>query len=400
MKDFLRDRFFSFEVLVLFILSKSNKGLNICLEEFFGESSLSPTKSAFTQARKKLCYTVFKKLNSLICSLFYEHAKFKKWKGHRVLSVDGSTLELPDHSSMSEKFSYHGFGPNADAGHYMSRISYLYDVYNGLVLDAGMESYTTSEATLCHAHLGHIKEGDLLVCDRYYASLRLFFELKGKGADFLFRMKDNWWKCVEDFSRSSSTDAEYTLILPPKYGWLLEKYPSLSQTMTVRLIKKKNKKGKISIYATSLLDRKKYTASSLINLYKQRWGIEEAYKLIKSRLEVSDFSGKTAWAVQQDFYAKTLIISLCNILCYDVEPKTKTGRTSKSARTLIINKTYALSKTKSLILKIRDLIGELEEIIQKYVNKIASKIEYSRRNQVFKRKFRAKLKYSMNYKSI
>ncbi|MFD2202437.1 hypothetical protein, partial [Shivajiella indica] len=81
-------------------------------------------------------------------------------------------------------------------------------------------------------------------------------------------------------------------------------------------------------------------------------------------------------------------------------PKTKTGRKSKSARTLIINKTYALSKTKSLILKIRGLIGELEEIIQKCVNKIASKIEYSRRNQVFKRKFRAKLKYSMNYKSI
>lgn len=400
MTSFIRDRFFSFEFLVLFILSKSNKGLNICIEEFFGESVLAPSKSAFTQARRKLCFTVFKMLNNLVCSLFYQRAKFKKWKGFRVLSVDGSTLELPDHPSMAEKFTQHGFGPNADALHYMSRISYLYDVYNGLVLDAGMESYTTSEAALCQAHLEHIKEGDLILCDRYYASLRLFFELIGKGANFLFRMKDDWWKCVEDFSKSSSTDAEYILTLPPKYNWLLDKYPYLSKTMTVRLIKKKNKKGKVSIFATSLLDKKKYTACSLINLYKQRWGIEEAYKLIKSRLEVSDFSGKTAWAVQQDFYAKTLIISLCNILCHDVEPKTKKGKKSKSARTLIINKTYALSKTKSLMLKIRDLIGELDEIIKKCVNKIASKTEYSRRNQVFKRKFRAKLKYSMNYKSI
>ena len=385
---------------MLFILSKSNKGLNVCIEEFFGESGPVPTKSAFTQARKKLSYTVFKMLNNLVCSIFYQNAKFKKWKGHRVLSVDGSTLELPNHPSISEKFSQHGFGPKADAMHHMSRISYLYDVYNGLVLDAGMESYTTSEAALCQAHLEHIKEGDLLVADRYYASLRLFFELVAKRANFLFRMKDDWWKCVEEFSKSSSTDGEYTLTLPQNCSWLLEKYPGLSKTMTVRLIKKKNRKGKISIYATSLLDKEKYTVCSLINLYKQRWAIEEAYKLIKSRLEVADFSGKTAWAVQQDFYAKTLLISLCNILCYDVEPKTKKGEKSKSDRTIILNRTYALSKIKSLMLKIKDLIGDLDKIIQNCVNKIASKIEYSRRNQVFKRKFRAKLKHSMNYKSI
>lgn len=400
MTNFIRDRIFSFEILVLFILSKSNKGLNVCIEEFFGESNLAPTKSAFTQARKKLSYTVFKMLNSLICSLFYQHAKFKKWKGHRVLSVDGSTLVLPDHPSMAEKFSQHGFGPKADAVHYMSRVSYLYDALNGLVLDAGMESFSTSEAALCQAHLEHIKEGDLIVCDRYYASMKLFFELIGKGADFLFRMKDDWWKCVEDFSKSSSTDAEYILRLPAKDNWLLEKYPHLSKTITVRLIKKKNKKGNISVYATSLLDRKRYSACSLINLYKQRWGIEEAYKLIKSRLEVADFSGKTAWAVQQDFYAKTMLLSLCNMLCYDIEPKTKKEEKSKSARTLIINKTYALSKTKSILLQIRDLTGELDHLIEYFVTKISSKIEYSRRNQVFKRKFRPNLKYSMNYKSI
>jgi hypothetical protein len=385
---------------VLFILSKSNKGLNICLEEFAGGSFFSPTKSAFTQARKKLCYTVFKKLNRLICDLFYGQAKIKKWKGHRIVSVDGSTLELPDHPSMSEKFSYHRFGPNADAGHFMARISYLYDIFNGIVLDSGMESYSTSEASLCHSHLDYVAAGDLLVCDRYYASFRLFFELKAKGADFLFRMKDNWWKCVEDFSKTGSTDAEYTLKLPAKYSWLLDSYPGLSETMTVRLIKKKDKKGKISIYATSLLDKEKYSAKSMVNLYKQRWGIEEAYKLIKSRLEVGDFSGKTAWAVQQDFYAKTLLISLSNILCHQVKPKTKTGKKTTSKRTLIINRSYALSKTKELLIKIRTLIHDLEQVIQETVMAISAKTEYSKRNQVYKRKFRAQLKYSMNYKSI
>ena len=400
MTDFLRDRFFSFEVLVLFVLSKSNKGLNVCLEEFFAGGWLAPSKSAFTQARRKLCYSVFKKLNRLVCDLFYRNAKFKKWKGHRVLSVDGSTLNLPNHPSMAEKFSQHGFGPNADAKHFMSRISYLYDVFNGLVLDSGMESYTTSEATLCHGHLEHVGPGDILICDRYYASLRIFFELKAKGADFLFRMKDSWWDCVKEFQNGDSPEAEYTLSLPKKDRWILEQYPGTADTITVRLIRKKSSNGKVSVYATSLLDRKKYPIKSLVNLYKQRWGIEEAYKLIKSRLDVCDFSGKTALAVQQDFYAKTLLLSLCNVLCHRVEPKTKTGKKTTSTRTLILNRTYALFQTKALIQKLNSTLGQIEQYIREAVNAIATKTEYSKRGQVYKRKFKPNLKYSMNYKSI
>lgn len=127
---------------------------------------------------------------------------------------------------MSEKFSYRGFGPNADEGHHMGRMSYLYDIFNGLVFEAGMESYTTSEANLCHTHIEYIKEGDLIVCDSYYASIGLFLDLKAKGADIIFKMKDNWCKCLEDFSKCSSTDAKYSLTHPQKSGWLPEKYPS------------------------------------------------------------------------------------------------------------------------------------------------------------------------------
>jgi hypothetical protein len=61
-KDFLRDRFFCFEVLVLFILSKSNKGLNICLEEFSGGAFLAPTKSAFPRHGKNSAIPSLKSL--------------------------------------------------------------------------------------------------------------------------------------------------------------------------------------------------------------------------------------------------------------------------------------------------------------------------------------------------
>lgn len=388
--------------MIIFILQKANQSLQVCLDDFFTANNWSPpTKSAFTQARKKLSYKVFKKLNRLICRAFYKQANFKKWKGFRVLSVDGSTLQLPDHESLGQKFSRHLFGPKADAGHWMGRISYLYDVFNGLVIDAQMESYKTSEAHLCQNHLPFVNRGDLVLFDRYYASFQLMFQLLGKGTHFVFRMKDNWWKCVDEFVKTGLNEQIVTIALPKKHLHLLKKYPHLKPEIKIRLVKKVSRKGGVQVYATSLLDTDTYSAKSILNLYKQRWGIEEAYKLIKSRLEVADFSGKTAWAVQQDFYAKTLLISLCNVLCFQVKPKVGQGKSKKEqARTPIINRTYALHHLKVLLGQTIQCGCCIREIITKFGKTVASKVEYSRKGQVNKRVVKPNIRYAMSYKPV
>lgn len=120
-----------------------------------------------------------------------------------VLAVDGSILQLPcNRESLKDKFSYHFFGPKADVGHWMRSISYLYDVVNGIVLDSQMGRYTTSEVALCKQHLPFIKKGGVVLFDRYYASYELMFQLLAKGSYFVFRMKDNWWKCIDTFIKS------------------------------------------------------------------------------------------------------------------------------------------------------------------------------------------------------
>ncbi|MFM8739231.1 MAG: transposase, partial [Cytophagales bacterium] len=99
--------------------------------------------------------------------------------------------------------------------------------------------------------------------------------------------------------------------------------PDLPAHVTVRLLKKRNKNGEVQVFCTSLLDTKKYDRKSIINLYHQRWNIEEAYKFIKTRLDIEDWSGKTALSVKQDFFAKTLLLTLCNIMCFKIKPKLK-----------------------------------------------------------------------------
>lgn len=285
----------------------------------------------------------------------------------------------------------------------MSRISYLYDVFNGIVIDAAMASYKTSESALCDQHMPFVKKGDLLLFDRYYASFERMFLIRAKGAHFVFRMKDNWWNCVNTFISSGLDEQMVCLSLPKKSKYLLSKYPHLSPTMKVRLIKKTNRKGEVQVFCTSLIDDQKYSHKAILNLYKQRWGIEEAYKLIKCRLEVADFSGLTAWAIQQDFYAKTLLITLCNTLCFGIKPKSPKRqpiKRNKEKRVPIINRTYALHHIKTILTKTAFCLDKLQEWLDQFFKKVSRQVEYSRRNQSYPRKIKPFTKHAIAYKTV
>lgn len=185
---------------------------------------------------------------------------------------------------------------------------------------------------------------------------------------------------------------------------MLAKYPHLSSTIQVRLIKKTNQKGKVQVFCTSLIDKETYCRKSIINLYKQKWGIEEAYTLIKSRLELADFSGLTLWAVQQDFYAKIMLLSLCSITCSGIEAIPgkikKSKKIPSQPRMLIINRTYALSKLKNHIRDTAYSLEKLEKYLIRLIQKVSKEIAYSRRNQSNPRNIKLSRKYSMAYKSI
>lgn len=56
------------------------------------------TKGAFTQARAKLSPKIFNKLSTITVEKFYQ-GRHQAWGHYRLLSVDGSTIQLPKHKS-------------------------------------------------------------------------------------------------------------------------------------------------------------------------------------------------------------------------------------------------------------------------------------------------------------
>jgi hypothetical protein len=67
-------------------------------------------------------------------------------------------------------------------------------------------------------------------------------------------------------------------------------------------------------YETATLD-KAYPTSIFADLYHQRWGVEEDYKVLKNRLNIKNFSSVSVEGVLQDMHAKLLTknITACAI---------------------------------------------------------------------------------------
>ena len=176
--------------------------------------------------------------------------------------------------------------------------------------------YKSSESALLTKHLNKIEAGDLLLLDRGYSSIALMFSILAQGADFCIRMKEDWWISVKEFMESGEKESIVTYTLPKKDRKILDNDPQRPAQITVRLVCVELETGEKEVLCTSLTDLEKYKQEDFAALYHYRWGIEEGYKLFKARIEVENFSGKTAKAVKQDFYAKIFMMSLCAVLAF------------------------------------------------------------------------------------
>lgn len=361
------------------------------------------SKSAFSQARAKLNPWAFKRLNEVAVDTFYTQAPYLTWHQKRVLAVDGTRLVLPNHHSIKDEFGSDFYGPNADSEQSLALGSILYDVLNQICLDSEIASNKTSETDLLVKHLKYVRSGDLLLLDRFYPSKWLFFLLISKGVDFCIRMKKDWWKDVESFTNSNDMERIISFKLPKKDHKKLMDYPeAIEQEIKCRLVKVILDTGEIEILCTSLTDVSKYKIEEFKELYHLRWNEEEAYKLLKSRIELERFSGKTAKAVKQDFHAKVFLMTLCSAYAFPIEEKLKQEYEVEKKNVIHIqklNKTNALATLSDMLIPIF-IKNKLNEFLIHFDEIVYKTREIIRKNRSNQRKKRPKKQYPMNYKPL
>ncbi|MCD6543847.1 MAG: IS4 family transposase [Flavobacteriaceae bacterium] len=408
---FTRDRKLPIRKLIIIIMSL-NRAIQRELDSFFKKLDSSDytireaTKGAFSQARSKLNEWGFKRLNEVAVDTFYERAEYYTWNFFRLLAVDGTRIMLPNHHTIKEEFGECSFGPNADSKRSMAIGSMLYDVLNQITIDAQLSPYKNtnnkrgSERALLEKHMPKLKQGDLLLLDRGYSSFALFFLLKAQNIEFCVRMKGSWWKEVRKFRESGEKERIVTFTLPDKDQKKLSQYPkSASKPIKCRLIRVELDKGEI--LCTSLIDTKQYPHEQFKELYHFRWNEEEAYKLLKNRIELEDFSGKTAKAVKQDFHAKIFLLTLSAAYAHPIEERVKKEFKADQNRKYNqkINRTNAISMTKEILIGVF-IKQQYENALKAFDDIVYNTREIIRPGRKNERKHRQKKRYSMNYKRL
>lgn len=378
------------------------------LNRFFKEATQSDfnireaTKGAFTQARAKLKPEAFKHLNEIAVNTFYEGAEYYEWHNMRLLAVDGTRLVLPNHPSVAEEFGVHRFGTKADNPRSLATSSLLYDPLNLITIDSQIAPYASSEKDLLMKHLDKVNAGDMLLLDRGYPSFWLLFLLKAKGIEFCVRLKDDWWLKVKDFTESPDKERIVTFALPKKDRAKLKDHPHMQDAeITCRLIKIELENGDKEILCTSLTDGTAYPYGDFEQLYHYRWNEEEAYKLLKCRIELEDFSGKTAKAVKQDFHAKAFLMTLCAAYAHPIEEKViaefKADKDRKHGQK--INRTEALANTMDMLVP-TFILKKYKQALDAFDLLTWKTREIIRPGRKNKRNKKPKKLYSMNYKRL
>jgi len=123
--------------------------------------------------------------------------------------------------------------------------------------------------------------------------------------------------------------------------------------------------------------------------------------MLKSRIEIESFSGKTALAVRQDFYAKMLAITLCSVLAFPIEERITAEYKADESRkhSQKINRTSAVAMLQQILVP-TFIRRQFQQALRAFDDLVAKTREIVRPNRSNPRKHKPPKRYYMNYKRL
>jgi putative transposase len=273
-----------------------------------------PTDAAWCRARSKLPAELWPRL------IQHSEQRLTRLVGHKylyhgipVFIVDGSTVSMPDEPQLVKTFGY------ADTKHGLSRfpvarITFLVRLGVQAVCGYEIGRYRTSEDTQFNRMWPKIPNHSICLFDKKFCS---FYNLTKLQQRHIFvvtplHQKRKPYELIKAGKRIGNNQWIVFLQLAPQ---LRKRYKdkSLPLNLPVRMIRVKfvhNGKFRQMWLVTTLLDHIKYSGSSIIRLYRQRWEIETRIGSLKTTLQMKVLQSKKTKNVYYEVAATVLAHNL------------------------------------------------------------------------------------------
>jgi Insertion element 4 transposase N-terminal/Transposase DDE domain len=254
--------------------------------------------SGISQARTRLGVEPLKRLyHAIVAPIAEKNTKGAWYRQWRLVSLDGSTLDVADTAENAKAFGRPG-GPRGCGAFPKIRFVGLLENGTHVLWAAQMGKYKISEMTLAKDIVKALRKGMLCLADRLFPGYKLWRRAAQTGADLLWRTK-----------RTAHLDVEKRLA---DGSYLSRIYVNTKdrrkqrQGIQVRVIEYRLKHLPKEVYRliTTILDSEQAPAPELAALYHERWEIEITLDELKTHLRGAQIvlRSKTPALVQQEFY--------------------------------------------------------------------------------------------------
>lgn len=331
-KDFTRKKKLTFETVMQFLISMGGNSLYKELLESQGYDANTATTSAFVQQRNKI-------LPSAVEFLFHQftqsHTDFKRYRGYRLLAIDGSDLHFATDPTDTDTY----FQSQPDArGYNLLHLNAVYDLCNRLYVDAIVQPRRLSNERTALGDMvdrSCIEGKTIVIADRGYESYNNFAHIERKGWSYVIRVKDLGSSGILSGLRlpdSGSFDTGIHLVLtkkqtkevkahPEKYKFVpskstfdfLDLKEQLFYPISFRVVRFVLPSGAYETVITNL-PANDFPPDELQSMYNMRWGIETSFRALKYTVGLTNFHAKRRESVTQEIFARMIMYNFTEMM--------------------------------------------------------------------------------------
>ena len=315
-KAFVRERKMSFTDYVWYLIMQKGRTTSMELDEYLknknGTYKISISKQAFSKQRQYLKPQIFIDIYKDYLEDFYHNypEENKTYKGYNVCAIDGSLFEIPNTKELREEYKTQK-NSSGDRESARARVSGIYDVENGFMIDALIKDCREGEKELAKENIENAGkiinlENCIIIFDRGYPGIDLIWYLEKLKIKYIFRLQT---KMYEKEKNSMKTNDEWIEL--DVAGDRLRKVKDkeaknelkAKKTLKVRMSKVVLDTGEIEYFLTNITEDI-IAPEEMKETYFKRWQIEIGYDILKNKLHLENFTGRTKITIEQDFYAQ------------------------------------------------------------------------------------------------
>lgn len=261
-----------------------------------GNNGVLTSEEAFVQARRRMPMDFWLWLILLLGERFQsEHPEAVRWKGFRLLALDGTEIALPHWKTLAQAFGTSRNGRRRRRP--QARMVMLAFPQCRLPWRYELTPRSCHEQTIGARLLEHVEARDLVLMDRGFWSYGLFWQIQRRQAFFGIRQRRS--VTLKTLRKLGPDDRLVTWRMPKrsrkKCAW--KDLPDLPRSLTLRVIRYQMRGFRPSAVVTNVLDPAVISRQEWVRmatddgaghvleagLYHRRWEIETLFCELKVR---------------------------------------------------------------------------------------------------------------------